>query len=112
MNIADRSVCVTGNLQNGPISYTCYPVNEFNNGKYLIAVNSVVFDSTENISLTSMITCNFVTNTERSARGEIEIYQEPLNIFHLKTCATLTRGIFRFCKYVCCRIEKFCIELI
>ena len=98
MNFAEKSVAVTGNLQNGPLSYVCYPTNEFSQSRWLVAINSVVFDSVENISKTCSVSCNFVTGKKRSGNGEIEIYQEPLNIFHLKTSPTAPRGVFRFCK--------------
>ena len=97
MNIAEKSVFVDGNIQNGQITYVCYPINEFSQGKWLIAVNSVTFDSTENISKTCAITCNFVTGQRRTPRGDIEVYEQPLNVFHIKTTPTAARGIFRFC---------------
>ena len=99
MNFAEKSVLVSGNLKDGSIRYVCYPVNEFSQTRWLIAINSVTFDSTENIAKTCAISCNFVTGKKRSANGDIEIYQEPLNMFHLKTTATASRGIFRFCNY-------------
>ena len=99
MNFAEKSVLVNGNLKDGPITYVCYPINEFSQTKWLIALNSVTFDSVENISKTSSITCNFVTGKKRSERGEVEIYQEPLNVFHIKTSQNASRGIFRFCNY-------------
>ena len=98
MNFAEKSVIVTGNLKDGPLSYVCYPSNEFSQNRWLIAINSVTFDSTETLAKTCCVSCNFVTAKKRSANGEIEIYQEPLNIFHLKTSPNATRGIFRFCK--------------
>ena len=97
MNIAEKSVYVEGNIQNGPITYICYPVNEFSQAKWLVAVNSVTFDSVENISKTCAITCNFVTSQRRTSKGEIEIYEQPLNVFHMKTTPNAPRGIFRFC---------------
>ena len=97
MNFAEKSVYVDGNIQNGTITYVCYPNNEFAQAKWLVAVNSVTFDSTENISKTCAITCNFVTGQRRTSKGEVEIYQQPLNIFHMKTTPAAPRGIFRFC---------------
>lgn len=99
MNYADKSINVNGNLNQGPVRYTCYPVNEFSQGKWLISINSVTFDSTQNYSNTCAITCNFVTSKKRSTNGDIQIYEEPLNIFHLKSSQTASRGIFRFCNY-------------
>ena len=99
MNYAEKSVLVTGNLQDGAITYVCYPINEFSQARWLIAVNSVTYDSVENISKTCAISCNFVTSKKRSGNGEIEIYQEPLNVFHLKSTPNASRGIFRFCNY-------------
>ena len=99
MNFAEKSVLVSGNLKDGPIRYICYPINEFSQARWLIAVNSVTFDSVESISKTCSISCNFVTGKKRSANGDIEVYQQPLNLFHMKTTATAPRGIFRFCNY-------------
>ena len=99
MNYAEKSVLVTGNLKDGAITYVFYPINEFSQARWLIAVNSVTYDSVENISKTCAISCNFVTSKKRSANGEIEIYQEPLNVFHLKSTPNASRGIFRFCNY-------------
>ena len=99
MNFAEKSVIVNGNLKDGPLTYVCYPINEFSQAKWPIALNSVSFDSGETLSKTCSITCNFVTGKKRSNRGEVEFYQEPLNIFHIKTSATAPRGIFRFCNY-------------
>lgn len=99
MNTAQKSVSVRGNLNDGPIRYTCYPINEFSENKWLIAIASVTFDSTETISTTCSLSCNFVTSRKRSTKGEIEVYEQPLNTFHMKTSAQASRGIFRFCKY-------------
>lgn len=99
MNFAEKSICARGNLKNGPISYNCYPVNEFSQNKWLLSVNSVSFDSAENISQTCAIVCNFVTAKGRLQNGDIKIFQQPLNIFHLKTSQAAQRGIFRFCNY-------------
>lgn len=99
MNYAEKSVLVTGNVKDGAISYICYPINEFSEARWLVAINSVSFDSVENISKTCSISCNFVTTQKRSTNGQIEIQQEPLNVFHLKTTPTASRGIFRFCNY-------------
>ena len=99
MNYADKSVCVTGNLKDGPLEYRCYPVDEFNRGTWCVAINSVTFDSVEVISKTCVISCNFSTSQKRSKRGEILIYEQPLNSFHIKTSQAASRGIFRFCHY-------------
>ena len=99
MNFAEKSVCVQGNLKNGAIIYSCYPINEFSQSKWLLAINSVTFDSAENISQTCSIGCNFITTKGRLQNGEIKIYEQPLNVFHLKTTASAKRGIFRFCNY-------------
>ena len=96
---AEKSVCVTGNTSNGPIVYNCYPVDEFSQGKWLLSIGSVSFDSSISNSATCAVTCNFVTGKKRSASGDVKIYGKPLNVFHLKTSSTSPRGIFRFCKY-------------
>ena len=106
MNFAEKSVTVTGNLQDGPLRYICYPTNEFSQRRWLVAINSVIFDSVEPISKTCSVSCNFVTGKKRSAKGEIEIFQEPLNIFHLKTAPNAPRGIFRFCNFIY-SLQKF-----
>ena len=84
MNVL-KSVSLSGNLKDGKILYTCYPNNEFSQQKWKLAIQAVVFDSSEVISKTCLITCNFVTNKKRSANGDVTIYQQPLNLFHLKT---------------------------
>ena len=94
---ADKSVCISGNFANGPISYTCYPTNEFSDKQWLLSVQSVSFNSANDLSATCVITCNFVTSQKRSTSGEVEFYEQPLNTFHLKTSRTSSRGIFRFC---------------
>jgi len=96
MNVAEKSVCVKGNLKNGSLTYVCYPANEFSGPKWLLAINSVVFDSNEVISATCKISCNFITNKTRRSNGDLVIEEQVLNTFHLKTSASATRGIFRF----------------
>ena len=93
-----KSIIVKGNLRNGKLVYTCYPINEFGQGKWKLAIQSIVFDSTETISTTCLITSNFVTSKRRAPDGDINSYQQPLNTFHLKTTSTAIRGIFRFGK--------------
>ena len=100
MNV-QKSITVMGNLKDGKLIYTCYPINEFSSAKWKLAIQGVVFDSTEAISKTCVITCNFVSNQKRSSSGEVSVYQQPLNAFHLKTSATAPRGIFRFGKDDC-----------
>ena len=100
MNI-HKSVSVNGNLKNGKLVYTCYPINEFSSGKWKLAIEAVDFDSSETISKTCMITSNFVLSRKRSPSGEVNVYQQPLNTFHLKSSATAPRGIFRFGKNDC-----------
>ena len=95
---ADKSVNVCGNFSKGPIVYTCYPSDEFCRSKWRICVASVTFNSTQPLSSTFSITCNFVTGQKRSAKGEVVFYEQPLNAFHLKTTPTASRGIFRFCE--------------
>ena len=97
MNIAKKSICCHGNLSNGPIIYSCYPSDEFAQGKWILALNSVSFEATENISANCAITCNFVTGRKRMHNGDIKIVEQPLNIFHLKTSTTSPRSISRFC---------------
>ena len=79
--------------------------NEFSENKWLIAIASVTFDSTETISTTCSLSCNFVTSRKRSTKGEIEVYEQPLNTFHMKTNAQASRGIFRFCELL--ELHKF-----
>ena len=99
MNFSEKSVVIDGNLKEGPLIYTCYPNTEFSEVKWLLAINSVVFDSTTTVSSTCMITCNFVTSKKRNNRGDVIVYEQPLNLFHIKTSPTAPRGIFRFCNY-------------
>ena len=98
MNIAKKSISCDGNISQGPIIYVCYPSEEFSEGKWILAVNSVSFEAVANFSSTCAITCNFVTCRKRTHNGDIKIVEEPLNIFHLKTTTTLPRSISRFCK--------------
>ena len=98
MNAAKKSICCDGNSSNGPIIYICYPSDEFAQGKWVLAVNSVSFEASENFSSMCAITCNFVTCRKRTQDGDIKIVEQPLNIFHLKTSTTLPRGISRFCE--------------
>jgi len=98
MNVADKSECIEGNTKNGPIIYNCYPANELCGSKWLLAINSVIFDSSETISITCKITCNFITSRKRNSLGEVVIEEQVLNTFHLKTSSAATRGIFRFCE--------------
>ena len=93
---AVKSVIVTGNLNERNLVYVCYPVNEFRSSKWKMCVSAVVFDSADTISETCVITSNFVTSSKRSSNGEVLVYRQPLNVFHLKTSPTATRGIFRF----------------
>ena len=95
MNVS-KSVCVKGNLKDGNLIYTCYPINEFAQGKWKLAIQAVIFDSSEAISKTCVISSNFITSQRRNARGEVQVYWEPLNVFHLKSSPTAPRGIFRF----------------
>ena len=106
MNIS-KSVSVKGNLKNGKLVYTCYPTNEFSSGKWKLAIQSVVFDSAQTIASTCMITSNFSSSQKRSGTGEVTVYQEPLNTFHLKTSPAATRGIFRFGKMIALAILTF-----
>jgi len=92
----DKSICLKGNVKNGPLIYRPYPVNEFATGKWSIAVSSVTFESQVVLSTTCAITSNFSTSQKRTNKGEVKIYQMPLAIFHLKTSATSPRSIFRF----------------
>jgi len=93
---ADKSICLKGNLQNGPIIYRPYPVNEFTSGKWLISINSILFESAIELSTTCAVTCNFSTSQKRTKRGEITGYEMPLTVFHLKTTTSARRSIFRF----------------
>ena len=96
MNV-ERSVTINGNLSDGPITYSCYPPNELDK-KWRIAIGSVIFDSKDSISATAVISCNFITHKERKPNGDIDICEQPMNIFHLKTNAQAPRGIYQFCK--------------
>jgi len=96
---AQKSVCINGNPKSGPIRYICYPSNEFSQGKWELSVGGVVFDSSKTISQTLTISCNFITSKQRTTTGESNVYEQPLNTFHLKTNASAPRGIFRFCEY-------------
>ena len=98
MNISRKAVFCSGNVSNGQITYECYPNNEFSQGKWILALNSVTFDTALSLSLTCMITCNFVTSKKRTHGGEVKIFEQPLNIFYLKTTSTSPRGVSRFCK--------------
>ena len=93
---ADKSICLKGNVQNGPIVYRPYPVNEFTAGKWLIAVSSVSFDSAVALSASCAVTSNFSTSQKRTQKGEVQVFQMPLAVFHLKTTATAPRSVFRF----------------
>lgn len=95
MNVT-KSVCISGNLQNGKITYDCYPPGEFGNCQWKLAVHSVSFASTDPLSTSCVISCNFVTSTKRSG-GEVNVYEQPLNVFHLKTTTSSPRGVIRFC---------------
>ena len=97
---ATKSVCITGNLSNGSLSYICSPSNELSEKKWRLAIASVIFDSKDQISVTCVISCNFVTSRQRQLNGDIDICEQPLNIFHLKTSSQAPRGIFRFCMYI------------
>ena len=98
MNIAKKSISCDGNISNGPIIYVCYPSDEFSQGKWIVALNSVSYEATENFSLTCAVTCNFVTGRKQTHNGDIKIIEQPLNIFQLKTSTTLPRNTSRFCK--------------
>ena len=98
MNIAKKSISCDGNISNGPITYICYPSDEFGQGKWILAVNSVSFEASDNFSSMCAITCNFVTCRKRTHNGDIKIVEQTLNIFHLKTSTTLPRNTSRFCK--------------
>ena len=93
---ADKSICLKGNVQNGPIIYRPYPVNEFTVGNWQIAVSSVSFDSTATLSTTCAVASNFSTSKKRNQKGEINVYQMPLAVFHLKTSSSTPRSVFRF----------------
>jgi len=93
---AHKSVCLKGNLKNGPVIYRTYPVNEFSTGKWSLAVSSITYDSEIAFSTTCAITSNFSTSQKRTSKGEVKIYQMPLAVFHLKTTAATPRSIFRF----------------
>ena len=99
MNISRKAVFCSGNVSNGQITYECYPNNEFSQGKWILAVNSVTFDTPLPLSSTCMITCNFVTSKKRTAEGDVKIFEQPPNVFFLKTTTTSPRGVSRFCKY-------------
>jgi len=96
MNFAEKSIFVKGNTKNGKLSYVCYPINEFSNHKWLIAINAVIFDSSKTLSSTLKISCNFVTGQQRFHSGDIKNLEQPLNSFHIKTSTSASRGIFRF----------------
>ena len=98
MNLAKKSVCCEGNTSNGPIIYVCYPSDEFGQGKWSLAINSVSYEASDNFSSTCAITCNFVTCRKRTHDEDIKIVEQPLNIFQLKTTTTIPRNTSRFCK--------------
>lgn len=93
---ADKSICLKGNLQNGPLRYRPYPVNEFVSGRWNIAVSSISFESSNVLSNTCAITTNFTTSQKRTNKGEVKVYEMPLAVFHLKTTSSAPRSVFRF----------------
>ena len=78
---AHKTVIVTGNIKDGPLQYTCYPVDEFRKGKWHVAVSAVSFVSKSNINLSCTLTSNFVTNQKRGHNGDIKTYEEPIVTF-------------------------------
>lgn len=93
---ADKSICLKGNLQNGPLRYRPYPVNEFATGNWSLAVSSVSYESSIPLSTTCSITANFTTSQKRTSQGEVKVYEMPLAVFHLKTSSLTPKSIFRF----------------
>ena len=96
--VVKKSISCEGNISNGSITYVCYPNDEFGQGKWMLAVNSVSYEASDNYSSLCTITCNFVTSRKRTNDGDIKIVEQPLNMFHLKTSTTLPRNVSRFCK--------------
>jgi hypothetical protein len=93
---ANKSICLKGNIQNGPLCYRPYPVNEFSTGCWSLAVSSISYDSSVVLSNTCAITSNFSASQKRTSKGEIKVYEMPLAVFHLKTTSTTPRSVFRF----------------
>jgi hypothetical protein len=91
-----KSICLKGNILNGPLSYRPYPVTEFSSGKWSLAVSSISYESSAVLSFTCAITSNFSTSVKRTSKNEIKVYEMPLAVFHLKTATTAPRSVFRF----------------
>ena len=72
MNSVIKSVLLSGNTRTN-ISYTCYPVNEFSRGRWQMCVNSLSYETEELLSLSCVVTCNFVMGQLRTKNGDIRI---------------------------------------
>ena len=80
-----KSVVISGNLFDG-ISYKLCPITEFSDGVWNLSLFALGYNcNLRDIDYICSVSCNLITAQKYNLRNEVELYEQPLGIFVLKT---------------------------
>jgi len=99
-----KTICVKGRISSGVLKYR--PIGrEFQSNNWILKLNSIAFQTTENFYEVVTVTCNFVTSEKYSADNKVETYELPLQMCHFKL-APNEKGSLRFNDPLCFKINS------
>ena len=95
-----KSVIISGNLQS-KLTYKLCPITEFSEGVWNLSLVSLAyFCNLENIDYICSISCNLITSQKYNTNNQVELYDQPLGIFVLKTGSKTTKSFEKTWFYI------------
>ena len=97
-----KSVILKGTLKQGLV-YRLYPNTEFSDGIWNLTISSLSYSlNVNNVNDIFSISCNFIKDHKISHLNEVQNYQQPLGVFHLKSIENdSTKKVIYFDKQWC-----------
>ena len=79
-----KSVILTAHLKNNSVKYQLCPVNEFSEGVWNIAIQSIAYSCVDNFQEHCQISCNLSKAQRINKTFEVESYEQPFGLFLLQ----------------------------
>ena len=80
-----KSVIISGNLNNSVVYKLC-PITEFSEGIWNLTLLSVGYScNVPNFNSVCSLSCNLITSSKFNSNFEVELYEQPLGMFLIKS---------------------------
>ena len=80
-----KSVIISGNL-NDSVVYKLCPITEFSEGVWTLTLLSIGYSyNVANFNSVCSLSCNLITSSKFNSNFEVELYEQPLGMFILKS---------------------------